>query len=101
MPLQHIPTRMESSPWVRGSPTTPRPAALLDADINPGCAYTYTLRRRVLSGLGGSGYIAYRADVVGSDAVAVVNDGQDREMIEAVERDCDLLGTVIRREIAA
>lgn len=40
------------------------------------------------------GYIVYRADINGSEAVPVVQDGQDREIIEAVERDCQLLGYV-------
>ena len=35
-----------------------------------------------------SGYRVYRADVRGSEAVAVVQDGQDQDMIDAVERDC-------------
>ncbi len=35
-----------------------------------------------------SGYHVYRADVRGSEAVAVVQDGQDQGMIDAVERDC-------------
>ena len=34
------------------------------------------------------GYRVYRADVRGSEAVAVVQDGQDQDMIDAVERDC-------------
>jgi hypothetical protein len=35
-----------------------------------------------------SGYRVYRADANGSEAVAVVQDGQDQEVIDAVERDC-------------
>jgi hypothetical protein len=35
-----------------------------------------------------TGYRCYRADVGGSEAVPVVIDGQDDEIIEAVERDC-------------
>lgn len=42
-----------------------------------------------------TGYHVYRADVDGSDAVTVVTDGQDREVIEAVERDCEYVGYVI------
>lgn len=42
------------------------------------------------------GYLVYRADVGGSDAVPTVTDGQDQETIEAVERDCDLVGFVTR-----
>lgn len=33
-------------------------------------------------------YHVYRADVGGSEAVPIVQDGQDSEMIRAVERDC-------------
>ena len=44
---------------------------------------------------GQSGYLVYRADLDGSDAVPVVQDGQDRETIEAVERDCRLEAIVI------
>jgi hypothetical protein len=43
---------------------------------------------------GDSGYVVYRADINGSEAVTVIHDGQDRETIEAVERDCRLLGYV-------
>lgn len=39
-----------------------------------------------------SGYHVYRADVRGSEAVSVVTDGQDQEMIDAVERDCEYVG---------
>jgi hypothetical protein len=35
-----------------------------------------------------SGYRVYRADVRGSDTVAIVQDGRDQDMIDAVERDC-------------
>lgn len=40
------------------------------------------------------GYHVYRADINGSDAVATVQDGQDREMIEAVERECEYVTTI-------
>ena len=43
---------------------------------------------------GDSGYIVYRVDIKGSEAVTVVHDGQDKGTIEAVERDCDLVGYV-------
>ena len=43
---------------------------------------------------GDSGYIVYRVDINGSEAVAVIHDGQSAETIEAVERDCDLVGHV-------
>lgn len=41
-----------------------------------------------------TGYDVYRADINGSDAVPVVQDGQDRETIEAVERDCEYVGFI-------
>jgi hypothetical protein len=41
-----------------------------------------------------TGYAVYRADINGSEAVPVVQDGQDREMIEAVERDCEFVAFV-------
>ena len=41
-----------------------------------------------------TGYSVYRADINGSEAVTVVQDGQDQEMIEAVERDCQFVGFV-------
>lgn len=43
---------------------------------------------------GRSGYSVYRADINGSDAVAVVWDGQNQETIDAVERDCRHLGYI-------
>lgn len=44
-------------------------------------------------------YDVYRADVRGSDAVPAIHDGQDQEMIEAVERDCDY-DCSLRRAVA-
>lgn len=43
---------------------------------------------------GDTGYIVYRVDVNGSEAVHVVWDGQDKETIEAVESNCALVGYV-------
>ena len=43
---------------------------------------------------GDSGYKVYRADINGSEAVAVIRDGQDRETIDSVERDCEFVGFV-------
>lgn len=39
-------------------------------------------------------YHVWRADVGGSEAVAVVQDGQNPEIIAAVERDCEYVGHV-------
>lgn len=45
--------------------------------------------------LGGNNhYTVYRADIDGSEAVAVVHDGQDQETIDAVERECERVGSV-------
>lgn len=41
-----------------------------------------------------TGYDCYRADINGSEAVAVVQDGQDPCMIESIERDCEYVGFV-------
>ena len=49
---------------------------------------------------GRSGYLVYRADVGGSDAVGPVWDGQSREEIDAVERDCEHVATIRWSEIA-
>jgi hypothetical protein len=43
---------------------------------------------------GAEGYFVYRADVNSSDAVMTVWDGQDRETIESVERDCQPEGFI-------
>ena len=43
---------------------------------------------------GASGYEVYRADVLGSEAITVVQDGQCQETIEAVMRDCEYAGFV-------
>jgi hypothetical protein len=43
---------------------------------------------------GRAGYLVYRADVDGSDAVGPVLDGQDRETIDAVTRDCEHVATI-------
>ena len=41
-----------------------------------------------------TGYFVYRADINGSEAVPGIVDGQDQEMIEAVERDCEFVAFV-------
>lgn len=41
-----------------------------------------------------AGYEVYRADVRGSEAVAVCQQGDDPDYIEAVRRDCDYIGYV-------
>ncbi len=44
-----------------------------------------------------SGYHVYRADVDGSDAVPVVHDGQDQEMIDAVVASCRYEGFIVSK----
>ena len=55
---------------------------------------TYVMQSPDAARNGVSGYMAYRADVGGSDAVATIFDGQSREVIEAVERDCEQIGFI-------
>lgn len=43
---------------------------------------------------GDQGYKVYRVDINGSEAVPVVQDGQDRETIRAVEQACEFVGFV-------
>ena len=41
-----------------------------------------------------TGYLIYRADINGSDALPVVTDGKNQETIDAVHRDCRFEGFV-------
>ena len=41
-----------------------------------------------------TGYDVYRADINGSDAVPVVQDGQDPDTIAAVEHECEYVGFI-------
>lgn len=41
-----------------------------------------------------TGYDVYRADINGSEAVRVIDRGDDEELIEAVQRDCEYVGFV-------
>lgn len=54
----------------------------------------YELFRSERSAPDGSGYHVWRADVAGRETLPVVTDGQDREMIAAVERTCEYLGYI-------
>ncbi len=68
-------------------------AAALDASLGEtGREYTEVSRRALASNE--TGYHVYRADVGGSDAITVVQDGTDEEMIAAVERDCEYVTTL-------
>jgi hypothetical protein len=64
----------------------------VDADIGAQ-ARVYAARRSAPNSTQ-TGYHVYRADVRGSEQVGAITDGQDAEMIEAVERDCEYFGFV-------
>ena len=66
---------------------------LLDESVDPSAATTREYEE-VSRLSGASGYLVYRADINGSDAVPVVYDGQSKEAIEAVETSCELVGYV-------
>ena len=68
-------------------------AAALDAGIGEhGRTYEDVSRHALASNE--TGYHVYRADVDGSEAVAVVWDGQDQETIDAVVQDCEYVTTI-------
>ena len=68
-------------------------AAALDASIGErGRTYEDASRHALASNE--TGYHVYRADVDGSEAVAVVWDGQDQETIDAVVQDCEYVTTI-------
>jgi hypothetical protein len=55
---------------------------------------TYVMQSPAAARNGQSGYMAYRNDINGSEAVGHIRDGQDKEVIEMVERDCQLIGFI-------
>ncbi len=68
-------------------------AAALDASIGEhGRTYEDVSRYALASN--DTGYHVYRADVDGSEAVAVVVDGQDADTIAAVVRDCEYVAAI-------
>lgn len=68
-------------------------AAGKQSDLTPAGAVAL-LNEHIGADEAAEGYEVYRADINGSEAVPVVQDGQDKEMIEAVQRDCEHLGFV-------
>lgn len=70
-------------------------AAQLDHSIDPSAAanrtYEWASRAEFSNE---TGYHVYRADVNGSDAVPIARDGQDREMIRAVQDSCEYEGFI-------
>lgn len=79
--------------WIESDQQPVDAARLIDEHIGAR-GREYELFRSARSASDGSGYHVWRADVGGSEAVAVVQDGQDPEMIAAVERDCEYIGYV-------
>jgi hypothetical protein len=76
------------------SALTPRFACQL-LDESNGSFRSYTSHGAAYKPASNEGaYFVYRADVRGSEQVPVVHDGQDQEMIDAVERDCELVDVV-------
>jgi len=68
-------------------------AAVFDASTGePGRSYDMTTIYDLADNE--TGYHVYRADVNGSEAVPVIEDGQDAEMIAAVVRDCEYVTTL-------
>lgn len=66
-------------------------ARLIDERVGaPGREYEFF--RSARSAPSGSGYHVWR--VAGRETLPVVTDGQDREMIAAVERDCEYVGYI-------
>ena len=69
-------------------------AAALDASLGePARSYEVHQHPTALASNEG-GYHVYRSDVRGSDQIGHITDGQDQEMIDAVERDCDYVCTI-------
>lgn len=56
-------------------------------DVRGGNSVTYIEHRRAPDGA--SGYHVYRADIDGSEAVAITQDGQDPDALEAVRSGCE------------
>lgn len=68
-------------------------AAAFDITIGEhGRAYDDVSRSALASNA--TGYHVYRADINGSEAVTVIDDGQDQDMIDAVLRDCEYVTTL-------
>jgi len=68
-------------------------AARLDASIGAhGRSYEEGSRYSLASNE--TGYHVYRADVRGAEAIPLVDDGQDQQLIESVERECQYVTTI-------
>lgn len=68
-------------------------AAALDASLGVRARSYEDVSRYALAS-NETGYHVYRADVGGSEAVMIAEDGQDNEAIESVTRDCEYITTI-------
>lgn len=70
-------------------------ARSVDTEIDPSEAATRTYEARTSAPRDTStGYHVYRSDVRGSDQIGNIINGQDQELIAAVQRDCEFVGYV-------
>jgi len=78
-----------------GALTPVTAAKLLDQSLkNPDYSYREIERHDARAT-----YDIYRADTGGSEAIAIVQDGQDPETIAAVESECRYVATLAREDI--
>jgi hypothetical protein len=77
---------------VNGTPI--QVAKALDASVGLHTPRAYEIVSRGELASNETGYHVYRADIGGSEAVPIVQDGQDMDMIAAVERDCEYVATI-------
>ncbi|WP_072389826.1 hypothetical protein [Hyphomicrobium sp. CS1GBMeth3] len=83
-----------NSEWTDGNGGPEEACKLTDEDLH---VYGRTYERAYGLASNETGYHVYRVDVNGSEAVGVVEDGQDQEMISAVERHCQRVATIKTR----
>jgi hypothetical protein len=94
LPSTHVIDGETMAAWGDASLTPALAARWLDESEVREFGRSYEAVSRSALASNETGYHVYRADVHGSDAVPVFMDGQDREAIEAVERDCEYVTTL-------
>lgn len=94
--LPNVPiSTSEGLPMTQSDMTSPIDAArwLDEAEVKEfGRTYEEVSRRALASNE--TGYHVYRADIKGSEVVPAIDDGENQELIEAVERDCEYVTTI-------
>jgi hypothetical protein len=70
-------------------------ARVLDKDIGEFTNRTYQIISRSQLSTNETGYIVYRADINGSEAVPLITDGQSQEQIETVINECEYECTIL------